>query len=629
MYKRYWRYPIQKGWDYSLSAPMMDHNIFCYGKPGSGKTSKVMAQVLRHAIENERSCVIFQRKSHPVLNELYHVALENGYTVEHLLEDKPGFYPNLGVFVDLVISNKVILFIHPEQMQEPFGKTWCELLISMLTKEENAWHQGQKVHLILDGLEGDFAVQSIWLQSERLVTFMSMDCRFLHKSWRKEQINACIESEIDKGTIDLNPIFRWAVAYSEINYEPDVMYAVKDDVANMTELFSFIDTIACTGVNEISPNQHRTEIAQMAFMLDEVRIGGRYIISEFVDRWEAAKAKNRVETHSSGRGEHTRNGARAVEIIDDIDETSYGCLASAIAPSTWVVEVDGRIMVYFTKEIYGPVVFNSGEEARLWIERNMITQHYEFVFDRQNEHKISYKLEWRDHEGRGHTMRVDAVKVTEKNEIALQNNYLINILEINEMRSRLEQYEERYANQLEGKIFWDRTLIDYFPESFDYFKLFTYISKIDEIDRMREAQEREKKENVLHEISDEYQWKPYYNDKSDTESSETKIEDFMAILPQDGILFLGGHQNMTKKLRQIFPNWSYISDDLFKKWDTIKVKAIFYWYGHSSHKMTQYINSRKNGDIPYLYVTATNMDRLIEEMAQKYSKYRQRSMTHV
>lgn len=89
-------------------------------------------------------------------------------------------------------------------------------------------------------------------------------------------------------------------------------------------------------------------------------------------------------------------------------------------------------------------------------------------------------------------------------------------------------------------------------------------------------------------------------------------------LPQKGVLFLGGHQNMTKKLRQQFPKWTYISDDQFNRHTSINPKVVFYWTGHSSHKMMRFVYSRLPENANIIYVTATNLPLLITEMQRTY-----------
>ena len=73
---------------------------------------------------------------------------------------------------------------------------------------------------------------------------------------------------------------------------------------------------------------------------------------------------------------------------------------------------------------------------------------------------------------------------------------------------------------------------------------------------------------------------------------------------------------MTKKLRQIFPNWTYLSDDLFK--EIGQIDTIFFWTKHSSHSMMEFVACRKSDDAKICYVTATNIKRLIKEMEEQY-----------
>ena len=91
-------------------------------------------------------------------------------------------------------------------------------------------------------------------------------------------------------------------------------------------------------------------------------------------------------------------------------------------------------------------------------------------------------------------------------------------------------------------------------------------------------------------------------------------------LPQSNVLFLGGHQNMTKKLRQLYPNWTYVTDDQFNRRTNITQQTIFFWTGHSSHKMMRFVYSRLPACANIIYVTATNLDRLTTEMQQGYQK---------
>ncbi len=117
-------------------------------------------------------------------------------------------------------------------------------------------------------------------------------------------------------------------------------------------------------------------------------------------------------------------------------------------------------------------------------------------------------------------------------------------------------------------------------------------------------------------------WRPY--EKSALPVEEIAQEGAMDILPRKRVLFLGGHANMVKKLRQLFPDWDFLTDDELGSWTGSECEVIFFWSAHCSHLVWQYVNARKGKDTPYLYVTATNIDRLVSEMAGKYQDYRKK-----
>ena len=89
-------------------------------------------------------------------------------------------------------------------------------------------------------------------------------------------------------------------------------------------------------------------------------------------------------------------------------------------------------------------------------------------------------------------------------------------------------------------------------------------------------------------------------------------------LPTKGVLFLGGHQNMIKKLKQYFPDWTYLTDDQLKRCSNIHQSIVFYWTSHGSHKLMRYVFSKLQEDVNIIYVTATNLPRLISEMENTY-----------
>lgn len=91
-------------------------------------------------------------------------------------------------------------------------------------------------------------------------------------------------------------------------------------------------------------------------------------------------------------------------------------------------------------------------------------------------------------------------------------------------------------------------------------------------------------------------------------------------LPDKGVMFLGGHINMTKKLKSRYPKWLFISDEQSRKKFSSNISVIFYWTAHGSHKLMRNVYSKIPNGTKIIYVTATNTDLLEKEMFIKYQK---------
>lgn len=85
-------------------------------------------------------------------------------------------------------------------------------------------------------------------------------------------------------------------------------------------------------------------------------------------------------------------------------------------------------------------------------------------------------------------------------------------------------------------------------------------------------------------------------------------------LPVTGVLFLGGHPNMVKKIQKSYPKWDYISPEQCNRKREFHQSLVFYWTKHSSHKLTCYVYSRLDKNSKIHFVTATNTDLLFQEM---------------
>lgn len=84
-------------------------------------------------------------------------------------------------------------------------------------------------------------------------------------------------------------------------------------------------------------------------------------------------------------------------------------------------------------------------------------------------------------------------------------------------------------------------------------------------------------------------------------------------LPETGVVFVGGHPNMVKKIAYKHPKWTFIADNISAGLPP-KAEVIFLWTNHLSHPLWYRINEFYHGRESFCYLTATNIDRLYEEM---------------
>ena len=92
----------------------------------------------------------------------------------------------------------------------------------------------------------------------------------------------------------------------------------------------------------------------------------------------------------------------------------------------------------------------------------------------------------------------------------------------------------------------------------------------------------------------------------------------VSALPKKGVVFLGGHPNMTKKLQQKYPHWQFLSDDQLRKGKALNKEIVFYWTKHCSHKLMRYAYSKLPDTADIHYVTATNIVLLEQEMREGF-----------
>lgn len=95
-------------------------------------------------------------------------------------------------------------------------------------------------------------------------------------------------------------------------------------------------------------------------------------------------------------------------------------------------------------------------------------------------------------------------------------------------------------------------------------------------------------------------------------------------LPDEGVLFVGGHPNMLKKIKELHPYWMYQAGKSGFK-PSLNTNFIFVWNKHLSHKDFKSLRSGLQSSVmkntPMVYVTSTNMAKLEHEMRLLYTNY--------
>lgn len=113
-------------------------------------------------------------------------------------------------------------------------------------------------------------------------------------------------------------------------------------------------------------------------------------------------------------------------------------------------------------------------------------------------------------------------------------------------------------------------------------------------------------------------------DAADLEyNQDDKADDnFKMQLPEENILFVGGHVRLQNKLKQLHPKWKFVSTKMSYSLldDNVKSRFVFLYTGHMSHKLFDKVRASLES-VPMAYVTSQNMNLLHGEMLKAYNEY--------
>ena len=111
-----------------------------------------------------------------------------------------------------------------------------------------------------------------------------------------------------------------------------------------------------------------------------------------------------------------------------------------------------------------------------------------------------------------------------------------------------------------------------------------------------------------------------------------EIEEFL--LPEENIIFAGGHQNLIKKLKFRYPEWLYINDHdpdalsfMQDTTDQTKLKAVVFWAEHMSHVIDNKVRKQLTNKVPVIYVRATNLDKLEAQIKAGLQRFKETTET--
>ena len=112
----------------------------------------------------------------------------------------------------------------------------------------------------------------------------------------------------------------------------------------------------------------------------------------------------------------------------------------------------------------------------------------------------------------------------------------------------------------------------------------------------------------------------------DLEFDETHAESdsgtYQFQLPEENVLFVGGHIRLQNKLRQLHPKWKFVTTKMSYSLldDNVKSRFVFMYTGHLSHKLFDKVRQSLEC-VPMAYVTSQNLNLLHDEMLKAYNEY--------
>lgn len=153
--------------------------------------------------------------------------------------------------------------------------------------------------------------------------------------------------------------------------------------------------------------------------------------------------------------------------------------------------------------------------------------------------------------------------------------------------------------------------------------------------------EKRELEKEMYELQREVAWRRMLAEISEADDEDPEVEDEQEVdnkidIPEeeiykdievpedDGIVFLGGHTNWVKKVRQLHPNWKYVSTDNQRNDNVLSVvrgniKCVIFYWKHISHPMYNTLMNAIGPDTPIIYLNNLNLEMMEHTIRKEYA----------
>lgn len=653
MKKAYWNCEIQNNWAGALRDEMLSRNIFCYGKDKRANCEKVVKPFLRHAISHGNSVILVEGDPDVDYEEIIQLAENHGYETE---EYEPRYHGALDTkhvlaeafsLIKILTNEAHLLYVRKADLRKHEVSTLSTML-SLLEKpgEMVSTACGPKnISLAVEDSNWELLFPEKIGNSAYLNFCITASCARLNlaemKANRKRSVIArtlfdkeiipetkmianldaasrnqdyVAASQILNDHIQCGDYMRQlspfenldnrevlnSLAVSRMSAEFIDSYVEGTTEETLQRFFYYVQTVICTGLSDISPETNKAFLRNNVITYGMRTPGGKFLVTELCQSLQPIRNSVFPKTVL------TSNGIPIEKL-----------LATVFRAGWCVIERNGVAMTYaaHTGNII-PIVFRNCAKAMDWVElyfsqmgwgwpepAEMDTCSVRYLLPTQNangepdEIIISYI----------HTEDISAY-VDQATMVAME---VEEYLQKPELLAEIPNLDRRRdtANISLQKIV-SHACMNY--------------HRVRKVAQPELPVDEETKQTVVS-MMEEYKWRPYQ--KTAVLEPVPEPETAVDILPKKRVLFLGGHANMVKKLRQIFTGWDFLTDDELGSWTGGDCEVIFFWTAHCSHLIQHYVDARKRKETPYLYVTATNIDRLITEMAQKYKSFLSKQRT--